>query len=85
MKKNDENGLVVCEECNSSPCKWRSVGEELLPCIYEFIEEQGGQGSVKNTYEQVSTRDIMDDKNDVMVDKNQKGKQYVGFLYLESI
>lgn len=48
MKKNDENGLVVCEECNSSPCKWRSVGEELLPCIYEFIEEQGGQGSVKN-------------------------------------
>ena len=48
MKKNDENGLVVCEECKSYPCKWSSVGEELLPSIYEFIEEQGGKDSVKN-------------------------------------
>ena len=40
---------------------------------------------LEHTYEQVSTRDIMDDKNDVMSDKNQKGKQFVGFLYLESI
>ena len=39
---------------------------------------------LEHTYKQVSTRDIMDDKNDVMVDKNQKGKQFVGFLYLES-
>ena len=50
MKKEKyENVLVVCEECQSYPCKWISVGKELLPSIDEFIEEQSGQDTLKNT------------------------------------
>ena len=48
MKEKDENVLVVCKECKSYPCKWTSVGNELLPSIDEFIEEQGGQDILKN-------------------------------------
>ena len=48
MKEKDENVLVVCEECKSYPCKWTSVGNELLPSIDEFIEEQGRQDIVTN-------------------------------------
>ena len=48
MKEKDENVLVVCKECKSYPCKWTSVGKELLPSIDKFIEEQGGQDIVKN-------------------------------------
>ena len=47
-ENEEENVLVVCKECQSYPCKWIRVGKEFLPSIGEFIEEQGGQDTIKN-------------------------------------
>ena len=46
--EEEDSDLFCCTKCGTNPCKWVSVGKELLPAVHEFIEQSGLRATLTN-------------------------------------